>query len=157
MNWRLIAAQYVLGLIAPRDLPGLADQMLQSSDDPQSVIDLAVLPPEDATQIRRIFRLVLEDLNLKLPSADEGIMEVATHLAREVVERRIPIYAGAAQIADLSLHRDGGHFPQLLPLYGLVLEYSELDLKESAYVDQMFAECRRLLTIERDSWGAADS
>jgi hypothetical protein len=156
MNWSLIAAQYALGLIAPRDLPGLAYQMLQSSDDPQSVIDLAVLPPDDdTTQIERVFGLVLEDLHVKLPSADEAIIEVATHLAREVVERRIPTYAGACQIADLSLYREGSHFYQLLPLYCLVHEYMESELKESVYVDQMFAECRRLLTIDRDSWDAA--
>ncbi|OAI54235.1 hypothetical protein AYO47_00545 [Planctomyces sp. SCGC AG-212-M04] len=151
MNWPLIAAQYALGLIAPRDLPHLADKLLQSSDDPQSVVDLAVLPPEDTVQIQRTFQCVLEDLNLEYPTENAALILVATQFARKVVHGQLPVYVGARQIADLWLYRTSADVPEVRHFYGLVHAYDESDPKEPEYLDRMLEECRRL--AEADEGG----
>lgn len=92
------AWELVLDEVRAEELPGLAVDALLRGVDAPTLSALAGQPARDVRTSRDLFRLVLEELGIELPSHDAAVWNLVRSSARAIVEGSLSVDAGVQRI-----------------------------------------------------------
>ena len=123
----LILARWVLGDIAPENVPALATDALVDGCGASSVAVLAGLSRPTGSEIEEQLPALLRELGVTLPSERDAVKVAVDGLAREIVSGTVPPAAGAAGMASYvrTFQDDDTIWDQLAVFYGLAIELDE--------------------------------
>ena len=144
MNFQEMVNSFVLGRLLVDDLPIVAAKGIQCGYASPALYELADSIGSDSEHLRKLFFKSMEEIELRLPSADMAAMSYAKMIAKEVLEGRLSPYHGASRIwGEISTH-----FPKpsrLRVFVGLASEYEDDEFHRAEYTQRIIEECKCLL------------
>jgi hypothetical protein len=143
MNWKEITAKYVLGLLSSDDLAAIGMEAIVVGYDSPSLRQLAGRSG-DSEETDKLFLRTMRELNVKIPLMSEAGIQVARHIARDILAKKIQPYEGAKQIWDIVYTRLP-ELKELRPFVGLASEYEDDVQHREAYSLDIISECEKLL------------
>lgn len=137
-------ARYVVKQVHDEDLPGIAADALEAGYDSPTLRRLAGFEDMlDYLTLRRLLKQSLEELNITLPSYEQGAMIHARSIAREVLEGRLTPLQGAEHFAR--------HFCEMEEFYvfvGLDDQYGFDEYNRESIIQNIIDEFRKLVAAD---------
>ena len=125
METELAAANWNLGYLASEELPRIALAWLSTGLDSPSLRILAGESQPIMSEVGPMFERALQELNIPTPSPAEATMQIARHIAHEIVTGFRTPYAGAKEIWRLS--SSCGTVDTLLAFVGQASDYEDFN------------------------------
>jgi len=109
MTLAVSLADYVLGIIAPHDLPGVALRALLNGDEAPSLAALAGTSPRtyDRWEVEALLGAALRELHLRLPSRDEAAQIIIDDTLRRALTNEMSPVAAISRIVDDAYYASG--------------------------------------------------
>ncbi len=144
MEFDLVVARYVFGLLRREELPAQAVAALEQGLDSPSLRRLAVADCDDADEVRRFVIASAHELNIAIPTRAQAGMAIARWLAAQIVNGTVHPYEGARQIWWEISHALPGE-ESLLPFVGLASEYEDDVERRPLYAQKIVEHARTFL------------
>lgn len=140
VDWQQIAIDFVLGIVALRDLPAIADGDLRSPDQPEALFELAFSEGCEDRVIERNFRSLLKQLHLSLPNESSAVQTTLREVAKRVVRRELDPQAALDKLYELLKSR----VFEITELRELLIDSELINDGEVRYRNVMFERFRSI-------------
>jgi hypothetical protein len=140
-----VAAEVVLGLLGPAELPMVATAALEDGLDSPALVALASIGEDDPSKARALFDQALDQADLSLPSPREAVIYLAQRSAAEIVQGTVAPYSGAKRIWDLTLRVPGVEVGDLDPFIYAASEWEERPEDRALFERAIRSEARAFL------------
>jgi hypothetical protein len=141
MDTKLAAARWSLGYLSSEDLPQIALVWLQAGLDSPTTRILAADSQPIMSEVGPMFERVLAEHGIQVPTPALATIQLAQHVAHEIIVGIKAPHVGASEIAVLSRDNQEANLP--LTFAGLASEYEDFDdVQHLKYYGE--AKCRKV-------------